>query len=597
MAVVSPDRAMGGTATSASREGHGDDRRPIWDEVGAGLGRRRAISMVGAVGLFWPLFSAWKDVVSVPGTGLAAIAMLAGTLVLCCLIATARSTADLERLDRWLLVLGALTVLAVGAATLSATSGYSTDEAAFTQAAAKLMLHGHDPYGADLVNSLFRYSVPARFWTYTMGGGYVTAFGYPALPLLLSAPFVWLTGDGQGVAYAGLAGLIATMLVAYRLLPRDLRALSVVACVAFPSLAGFATSGLTIVLSLPFLLLVARRWSGVGRGAALSRQDVVCALALGLALCTNQLSWLLAPFVVGGIYRLRQSELGHRAALQVAVRYLVIAVGAFAVVNLPFVLWGPGAWLGAVAAPLTQHALPYGQGLVGLTAFLHLGGGAVDAYSAAGALLLLGLLAVFLLDVRRLAGCCFLFPLLALFVSGRSLGEYWMALVPVVLVSLFARSGEPPATGGGTGSRPVGARPLSRPGIAAGLLVLPAIGCLALALLTPAPLRIQVSAAHSDPVSDVVDRLTLQVHNESGTPLVPHFSTDDGGQASAFWTIVSGPSTIRPHASARVVLSVPAGGRGPSNGARFLVQAVSDGPRTISTSPGFAQPGPVVSSW
>ena len=104
------------------------------------------------------------------------------------------------------------------------------------------------------------------------------------------------------------------------------------------------------------------------------------------------------------------------------------------------------------------------------------------------------------------------------------------------------------------------------------------MGCLALALLTPAPLRIQVSAAHSDPSRDVVNRLTLVVHNASETPLTPHFSTDDAGQASAFWTVTSGPSTIRPHTSARIVLSVPAGGRGPANNTPFLVQAVSDAP-------------------
>jgi hypothetical protein len=40
-----------------------------------------------------------------------------------------------------------------------------------------------------------------------------------------------------------------------------------------------------------------------------------------------------------------------------------------------------------VTAPISQHALPYGQGLVGLTTVLRLGGGAVDAYTyTAGAL-------------------------------------------------------------------------------------------------------------------------------------------------------------------------------------------------------------------
>ena len=129
------------------------------------------------------------------------------------------------------------------------------------------------------------------------------------------------------------------------------------------------------------------------------------------------------------------------------------------------------------------------------------------------------------------------------------------------------------------------------------LLLAPAALCLALALGTPAPLQIRIAAAHSDPVRDVVTRLTLVVTNRTGAAVTPHFSIDATGQASAFWTRRAGPAAIGPGTTARVTLGAPGGGRGLGNGTPFLVQAVSDGPRTISTSPRFVQPGPVQTGW
>ena len=111
-------------------------------------------------------------------------------------IASASDRAALERLDRWLVALGLLVLAAYVTTTLNATSGYSSDEAAFTQAASGLLLHGHDPYGANLLTSLYTYGVPPQFWTYGMNGVFGTLFGYPALPTLVTAPIL-VTGNGQ----------------------------------------------------------------------------------------------------------------------------------------------------------------------------------------------------------------------------------------------------------------------------------------------------------------------------------------------------------------------------------------------------------------
>jgi uncharacterized membrane protein len=96
-------------------------------------------------------------------------------------------------LGRWLLVLGLVVLAAWTAAALHGQSAYGTDEAAFEQGAATLLVHGHDPYGANLLSALAGYSTLGKYVTHTMTGALVTTFGYPAVSLLVVAPFVVLT--------------------------------------------------------------------------------------------------------------------------------------------------------------------------------------------------------------------------------------------------------------------------------------------------------------------------------------------------------------------------------------------------------------------
>ncbi len=85
-------------------------------------------------------------------------------------LATASSGEELARLDRWLLGLGLLVLAAWTASRLNASPGYATDEASFEQGAASLLLHGHDPYGANLTSALAAFSTPSKYLTYTMIG-------------------------------------------------------------------------------------------------------------------------------------------------------------------------------------------------------------------------------------------------------------------------------------------------------------------------------------------------------------------------------------------------------------------------------------------
>ncbi len=570
----------------------GNGRSPA---MGALTGHR-AISLMAALGLFWPLAKAWNDIVAVPSAGLAVVALTGGVLWLVIAIATAKTELQLERLDRWLLLVAVLVLVAWLASILQTETFYATDEASFEQGAANLLLHGHNPYGVNLSSYLAAFSTPSRYLTYTMTGGTVSTFGYPALPLLVAAPFVQLTGGGQAVPIADIVVLVAATVVAFKLLPKERRGAAVMLCVAFPILGEFALSGLNVVLAMAALLPTAARWTTTGERGSLSRGDRFAAACLGLALATNQLVWFIAPFPLLGMYLIRSGSLGARQARRVMLGFLGWSLAVFAVVNAPFFVSDPGAWLSGVAAPLTQHAIPYGQGVVGLTLFLRMGGGALYAYDYAAALLYVALLILYAVRFRMLARAAFALPILALFISGRSLAEYWMAPVVVIALSILAADDQAIARAAQLGPR---GRRLSNPSAQraalAGLLF-PAAVCLGIALATPQPLTVRILSAQSSRSLDSVRAVQVLVRNGSGRALRPHFATNVSGQA-VVWGATSGPAVLPPGGAATYWLVAPDGSSMPPNGTPFVVEALTGSPSTISSSASFVQRGQVPGSW
>lgn len=562
--------------------------------VPSSLPVHRAIAVVAVLGLFAPIFNAWNDVVSVPTSGLVVAAMFVGGLWLVMAFSTAQSENELARLERWLLVLGLLALAAWTAVALHSQAAYFTDEAALTQGAANLLIHGHDPYGSNLLSALAGYSTFGKFLTHTMNGGIVTTFGYPPVSLLVVVPFVFLTGGGQAVPIANLFVLMLATVLVYRELPAGWRSLAVVLCVGFPTLDGFAAAGVNVIIAMAFLLVAAYRWTATVQGGRLARGGRLRAVALGLAMGTNPLAWFVAPFLIAGIYMVRTGELGRSAALRATGRYVGLALGTFLAVNLPFIVWGPTAWLQGVAAPVTQHAIPYGQGLVDLTLFLRMGGGALNAYNYAAATLYVALLVVYVAYFRKLGRTAFVLPLFALFVSGRSLAEYWMTMIAVLAIGSLTADDHAIK-----GALPLVSLRLRSPRVrqaATAALFLPTLLCVAVALGTPGPLSMRILSAHSNRRLKSVAEIRLLVQNRSGQALRPHFATNVTGQA-LFWNIRSGPAMLAAHHSTVYRLFAPDPGSMPINGTKFVVEAYTASPRTISSTAPFVKNGPVPGYW
>jgi hypothetical protein len=189
---------------------------------------------------------------------------------------------------------------------------------------ARALLHGTNPYAIDFPN-IYRPEETAQYYGpgVVQNGRLAFGFPYPPLPLLAAIPG-YLLGDVR------LSSAIAVAVVGGWLLWRSRstggrRAAVLLMCLpGMPTLLARAWVEPVVVALLAVVVLAARR-----------ERWVVAAVALGLLFVSKQYFlvalpclWLLRPFATRG-------------------RVLAFA-GAGAVVTLPFVAWGPGAWWSSV---------------------------------------------------------------------------------------------------------------------------------------------------------------------------------------------------------------------------------------------------------
>lgn len=552
----------------------GDGQNASIDSVAPSTAHRVASSLA-ALGLLGPAFAIWSGIIDLPWAGVVAVVSSLGAMVLLAGAASCRRRRTLVRIDVALLVLALAALGAWSAVQLRTYPTYGTDEAAYVQYAAQLWLHGADPYKANLLRALNIFGVPIQYATYTLSGGISSALGYPAFAVVFTAPFVLMTHGVQSVIIADVIAMAIGMVTVFCVLPRQWRALAVVVVLDYPILFGYTVSGSLAIFLLPLLALAAWRWTEVGRGGRLRARGWVNSAAMGLAISVQQIAWFVGPFVVVGIFIARRREVGTRGALRVVTRYCAVAAAAFVAVNAPFILSGPVAFLRGIMVPLTQHAIPYGQGLIDLADFAGIGGGSLHLYTDGAMLGMIGLLVVFAWRFDVLWRAAFILPSLAMWFPSRSLAEYWMTLVAVWVVSIVAAN--PPLQGGNparSGHRP--------PFWAVSFALLPALAVLGLAVASPSPLSLQILRVRTNGQMGKVWSADVRVVNHSDRSLVPHYAIDSVGQMTSFWQLVKGPARIPAHRSAEVTLDAPNVGSMPGIVTRFQMEAVTASPETVS---------------
>jgi hypothetical protein len=259
---------------------------------------------------------------------------------------------------------------------------------------------------------------------------------------------------------------------------------------------------------------------------------------------------------------------------------VAIAVAAFLVPNLPFLVLSPHAWVTGVLTPIASHTVPAGQGLVGLTLFLGLGGGSLAAYTVAAVVVYVSLWLAFVATYPALKAWAVLCPTVVLFFGARSFGSYLVTLLPAALVA--ATSVRPTGTRG----RPPGPVRRWAPWIVVGGLVA-SLASLGAVFSSAAPLTVRIVSVRTTGQLATVVELGVDVDNRSGRAVVPSFTVESGGQLTAFWTAQGGPPSLAPGVHAHYTLLAPNFFAQPPITGGFQVVAFTSAPASVSASPSY----------
>lgn len=524
--------------------------------------------LIGAVWLYWA--QVWIGVTGLVPLG-AALAVVSAVGSLCIIGAAivVRGRPAQARLDR-LLLLACLLQATLQIVVATSWHGYVSDELAFGQAAASALIHGFNPYGVNLAAALHQYGV--GWGTLTLGGQVVHSVSYPSLSFLLYIPASLAFGQGSdaGLVTDALAWVIGGALL-WRMVGESLRpAVALFLILPIPLL--LVGEGATDPLCLPFVLIAVWRWDRFGDPAERSVARWIGPIALGLACCIKQTPWLLVPFLVAGVGI--ESHLRGHSWLSAGGRYVLICAAAFLIPNVPFIVWGPGAWLTGVLLPLRTALVPFGIGPAELVSAYGLGGGNLGLFVVSGAVLTLAALVIFVRCYGRLKPLFPLLPLFGVLLETRSLMSYFVFTIPVVIIAATTAAATPWAM--------PHRRLAAGLAVGGGVLATASAGLLVAALAVPPPLTITVQSARIESSRLLAD---VTVANHGGQPVRVHFILAVTGTSEQVMSFTSGPAVLEAGAHASYALAATDQTPLPTPGYPFQFQLTSTHPEMLAVTP------------
>jgi uncharacterized membrane protein len=492
--------------------------------------------------------------------------------------------------------------LAAGLVTAAAFEGtdihlryfYTTDSAAFNQVATRLFIDGKNPYTSSMAAAARFLHPAADYWTYQVNGSHTLDVSYPAGSFLLQAPFMALGMNHMITDWIDLGAWLVTAVLIFVMVPPVLRWLAPLLLLTGMFVGPFANGG-TDALFVPFLVVAVWRWDRFPDRAVAWLPAWVGPASLGIACSIKQTPWFCVPLLMVGV-ACEARRRGQRP-VAVALRYGAITAAAFVVVNVPFIVWDPAAWLRGIFLPMIDPLVADGQGAVSLALHGLTGGVVVPWMSAAAALALVAMVVAFAWWEPRLKRAWLFLVPLVLFLPDRSLANYLSDFVPAALVAALTvaslrQSGLPGSSADLT--IPI-ASDVDRRWIRRASVAVPAVASLALLVVafTSAPLGVTVDRVVAAGVATIgggqnFRLVEVTVHNRSDTALAPHFMiSSGGGHPSAFWrsTVLEGSDPIPAGASTVFNLEPSSWFGTPPHGQWWLVAAYTTVPNALSTSP------------
>lgn len=539
----------------------------------SGLGAKAGWTVV-SFGITLGGFGAWGSWTTFPLEALIAPLLIAAGLIGIAMIWKS-PTAPSRGLERGLFLLATGSAFVNQVVSLLGRSYYETDSAAFNEAATRLLLSGKNPYAT----SLAPYATPLlknanAYWTYTLGGGHISAVSYPAASFLFEVPLHWLGMTHLPADLLDLVAASAAIVLLWFALPISIRWLSPALLLSFIYFGTFANGG-TDALFLPFLMLAVWRWDRFVDESASVVARWSGPIALGVACSIKQSPWFCVPFLLVGI-----GIEAHRSAKRWwphVATYLGIVSACFVLLNAPFILWSPSAWWHGITLPLTDPLIPDGSGIVTLVLHGLLPSVRLTYLSVAGLFVEVALLASFVVWYRPMKRVwLFLLPLV-LFWPGRSLSSYLVDFLPAAIVAVATvRNVE--SESGFSFSKGHARLAVAIPSVLAGSFVVAAFAMPVLSLAT-------VSVTSSDQGQSII-AIRVKLTNDTNATVRPHLMVDTNtAHPDGFW-IPSHHSEIvlAPHETEQVILYPPTWVWAPGKGQFLVVQAFTKTPASLSTT-------------
>jgi hypothetical protein len=540
----------------------------------------RGLTIMAAASLFIGTRNLWTNAIvhRPPVAAVVSVCYLA-ILVTAVLALIVRSGRVLRRVDLGVLV----TAIALAVCSFILTHA-PNDEGALTARATRNLLAGRPIYGVPWPGI---FTTPHVGVTYTMSGGADYTYGYPPLSALLTG-LVHLILPGAPLqtcaSVVTFGALIAGTVTLWLLVPAAWRSAVTALCLGFGLLSGYAALGYPALVAMALLIPVIVRWPSIGGRGWLSRTDVVRAVCLGAACSAQQLPWFLTPFLLAGLFLVRRGHLPLGRSLTIVARFAGIAAATFIAINAYFIAQSRGAWLSGLLMPLRQHAVPHGQGLIGVSYYFVGGSGALDFYSYAAGALALTLLVSYVLFIRRLGPALAILPWFVFYLSIRSQDGYFLLMTPLWLASVatvpladFRRAYVFAAV-----SR---RRRITLSMAIAGALAVVTMAFATIAVVTPAPFRIEILRTQTGGAGHHgVWQIEARVRNVSDDPLTPHFALSTNQSMTRYWRLDSGPASLDPGATAVYELSARTRGYVLDPATTNRLRIVTDTPMTLSSA-------------
>jgi hypothetical protein len=325
---------------------------------------------------------------------------------------------------------------------------FTNDGTSLDTNAANLLLTGHNPYTDSNILQIARrfhiqpnWTTPLRQGTFAnqldypttdqfqtaldtaLKTGDVSAFeskvSYPALSFLTLVPFVALHDYNVQPFY--LLCYLLLVLLAWKWAQPELRPWVILLALAnVPMLASTMGGNLDIFYTLLIVLawwLRDRRWAS--------------ALFFGLALASKQIAWYFVPFYFIMNWRLY--------SFKEAVYRLLIAGILGLIINLPFIMWNPQAWLAGVLAPVVDPMFPMGVGIINLSVTHLIPYLPERIYTVLQILAFIVSIACYWRMSRSRPESAIFFAVLPLFFNWRSLSSYFYCVAYPMFVLMAAR--------------------------------------------------------------------------------------------------------------------------------------------------------------